>query len=34
MRRAADELAEKGYISNKDRKALIRAAEKEPLYDL
>ena len=29
--RAANHLAARGYISNKDRKALIAAAEKEPL---
>ena len=31
VKRAADHLAAKGYISNKDRKALIAAAEDEPL---
>jgi hypothetical protein len=33
VRRAADELAAKDYITHKDRKALIAAAEAEPLYD-
>jgi hypothetical protein len=31
VRRAADHLAARGYITNEDRKALIAAAEKEPL---
>ena len=31
VRRAANDLAAKGYITNKDRKALIVAAEHEPL---
>jgi hypothetical protein len=31
--RAADDLAEKGYITHQDRKVLIRAAVDEPLYD-
>ena len=33
VKRAADDLADKGYITDKDRKALIEAAEDEPLYD-
>lgn len=32
VKRAAEELDEKGYITRKDRKALIEAAEREPLY--
>jgi hypothetical protein len=32
VRRAADELEAKNYITRKDRKALIAAAEDEPLY--
>jgi hypothetical protein len=31
VKRAADHLAAKGYINNRDRKALIAAAEREPL---
>ena len=33
VRRAADDLAAKDLITHKDRKALIDAAEEEPLYD-
>lgn len=29
---AAEELDDKGYITRKDRKALIEAAEEEPLH--
>jgi hypothetical protein len=32
VKRAAEELHDKGYITRKDRKALIKAAEDEPLY--
>ena len=32
VKRAADDLAERDYITRKDRRALIRAAEDEPLY--
>ncbi len=32
VRRAAEELDDKGYITRKDRRALIKAAEDEPLY--
>ena len=32
VKRAADELADKDYITRKDRRALIEAAEHEPLY--
>ena len=33
VKRAADDLAFKRYITDEDRKALIEAAEDEPLYD-
>jgi hypothetical protein len=33
VERAADDLAAKGYITHKDRRALIAAAKEEPLYD-
>jgi hypothetical protein len=32
VKRAADELTEKDYITRKDRRTLIEASEKEPLY--
>ena len=32
VKRAAEALDDKGYITRKDRKALIEAAEREPLY--
>ena len=32
VKRAAEELDDKGYITRKDRKALIEAAQDEPLY--
>jgi hypothetical protein len=32
VKRAADDLADKDYITRKDRRALIEAAEHEPLY--
>jgi hypothetical protein len=32
VKRAADELADRDYITRKDRRALIEAAEREPLH--
>ena len=32
VKRAADDLDDRGYITRKDRRALIKAAEDEPLY--